>query len=397
MHWKHEAFDLQVTAFAQGMPQHSQLVTRYRLTNTGKAPARYALALAVRPLQVNPPTQFLSTVGGVSEIHGLTVREGTVSVDGVQRVRANRKSPAAFASAFDSGDVAQRLAGSEWTSFLDQVETTGIDYPGLDIDTGTVDDQTGFASGALLYRAWLAPGESWEVDLVAPMTGGFQDGIASAPPEEGDVMQQHVAQQWRSKLDRVHIEVPPQGRALVDALRTATAHMLISRIGPRLQPGTRSYARSWIRDGAMISEGLLRMGREDVVRDYVDFYAPYQFDNGKVPCCVDDRGSDPVPENDSHGELIFNIAELYRYNGDKAFLRKMWPHVAWRLDLHGATAPERTDRSQPRAQSRLLRDDARVDQPRRLFGQADAFVLGQFLGAARLQGRGGRCAVAGQA
>src|SRR3546814_18637146 len=46
-----------------------------------------------------------------------------------------------------------------------------------------------------------------------------------------------------------------------------------------------------------------------------------------VPCCVDDRGSDPVPENDSHGELIFNIAELYRYDGDKAFLAKMWPHV----------------------------------------------------------------------
>jgi len=64
-----------------------------------------------------------------------------------------------------------------------------------------------------------------------------------------------------------------------------------------------------------------------VVRDYVDFYAPYQFDNGMVPCCVDDRGSDPVPENDSHGELIFNIAELYRYNGDKAFLERMWPHV----------------------------------------------------------------------
>src|SRR3546814_15221484 len=36
---------------------------------------------------------------------------------------------------------------------------------------------------------------------------------------------------------------------------------------------------------------------------------------------------DPVPENDSHGELIFNIAELYRHDGDKAFLAKMWPHV----------------------------------------------------------------------
>ena len=29
------------------------------------------------------------------------------------------------------------------------------------------------------------------------------------------------------------------------------------------------------------------------------WYAPYQFANGKVPCCVDARGADPVPENDS--------------------------------------------------------------------------------------------------
>src|SRR3546814_2616079 len=69
------------------------------------------------------------------------------------------------------------------------------------------------------------------------------------------------------------------------------------------------------------------MCRTDAVREYVEWYAPYQFDDGMVPCCVDDRGSDPVPENDSHGELIFNIDELYRHDGDKAFLAKMWPPV----------------------------------------------------------------------
>src|SRR3546814_6277967 len=47
------------------------------------------------------------------------------------------------------------------------------------------------------------------------------------------------------------------------------------------------------------------------------------------------------------------------------------------------------DRSQPREEPGVLRVDAGVDQPRGLFGQADAFVLGRFLGAARLQGRGG--------
>ena len=111
--------------------------------------------------------------------------------------------------------------------------------------------------------------------------------------------------------------------------------------------------------------------------------------NGKVPCCVDARGADPVPENDSHGEFIYLVAEYYRYTGDRALLETMWPHVDERGRIHGraaprANAPKRT----AAANARVLRPDAGVDQPRRLLGEADAFVLGRFLGAARLQGRG---------
>jgi GH15 family glucan-1,4-alpha-glucosidase len=69
--------------------------------------------------------------------------------------------------------------------------------------------------------------------------------------------------------------------------------MLVSRIGPRLQPGTRSYSRSWIRDGAMMSEALLQLGQQELAASYFDWFAPYQFETGKVPCCVDARGADP--------------------------------------------------------------------------------------------------------
>ena len=170
----------------------------------------------------------------------------------------------------------------------------------------------------------LAPGESYRLDWIAPLTGAMPPTLDANAAE---AMQQRVAAQWRDKLDRVQLRVPEQGQHVVDTLRTALAHMLISRIGPRLQPGTRSYSRAWIRDGAMIGEGLLRMGREDVAEEFLRWYAPYQFDNGKVPCCVDDRGSDPVPENDSHGELVFTVAEVYRYTRDRELLQSMWPHV----------------------------------------------------------------------
>jgi hypothetical protein len=43
---------------------------------------------------------------------------------------------------------------------------------------------------------------------------------------------------------------------------------------------------------------------------------------------VDSRGADPVPEHDSHGQLIYLIAEYHRFTRDTAFLVRMWPHVA---------------------------------------------------------------------
>ncbi|WP_081770162.1 discoidin domain-containing protein [Luteimonas huabeiensis] len=324
--WTHEAVALRVTGFARGTPDASQLVARYRLSNPGPQPRDYELALAVRPLQVNPPSQFLNITGGVSPLRRLEVAPSRVSVDGRPRVFAREPAQAAFATAFDAGMAIEHIAAGRLP------------------ETTEVEDPQALASGALVYRVRLAPGQSREFDLLIPMTGEPPVGAWSA-----QAWQDEVARDWRGKLGEVGIEVPEAGRELTDTLRTALAHMLISRIGPRLQPGTRSYARSWIRDGAMISEGLLRMGRPEVVKDYVAWYAPYQFDNGMVPCCVDDRGSDPVPENDSHGELIFNIAEYWRYTGDDAFLREMWPHVRGAFEyMEQLRASERTEENRAR-------------------------------------------------
>src|SRR5690606_4449253 len=94
---------------------------------------------------------------------------------------------------------------------------------------------------------------------------------------------------------------------------------------------------------------LLRLGRGDAVRQYLEWYAPYQFDSGMVPCCVDARGSDPVPETDSPGELIQAIAEDWRRTGDGAVLQRMWPHVqgAWRY-MEKLRLDERTEENHAR-------------------------------------------------
>ncbi|MBB3343974.1 hypothetical protein FHW73_001847 [Luteimonas sp. RC10] len=322
--WVHDAVSLRVTGFARGTPEASQLVARYRLTNSGRQPRDFQFALAVRPMQVNPPTQFLNIKGGVSPLHRLAVAPDRVSVDGVPRVFAREPAQQVFATTFDSGMEIEHLAAGALPA------------------TTEVEDAQGLASGALVYTVRLEPGQAREFDLLIPMTGAAPS--LAAGQWQPQAWQDEMARTWHGKLGEVGIEVPEAGRDLANTLRTSLAHMLISRIGPRLQPGTRSYARSWIRDGAMISEGLLRMGRPEVVKDYVEWYAPYQFDNGMVPCCVDDRGSDPVPENDSHGELIFNIAEYWRYTHDDAFLARMWPHVLGAFDyMETLRASERTE------------------------------------------------------
>ena len=76
----------------------------------------------------------------------------------------------------------------------------------------------------------------------------------------------------------------------VEAALTATAHILVTRSGPALQPGPRRYTRSWIRDGAMMSAALLRMGTPGSRASSFAGTAPYQRADGFVPCCVDRRG-----------------------------------------------------------------------------------------------------------
>ena len=310
--WKSGNVELVVDAFARGTRENSALLARYRVRNTGDQPQEVTLALTVRPFQVNPPAQFLNSAGGASPIHDLSGKDGVISIDGKPALLALTHADSFAATSFDSGSIVERLRDAK-----------------LPAET-SVHDDFGFASGALLYAMTLAPHAEREVELVAPTTGA----LPSITPRDAQAAawfareRSAAAKDWHARIDRVAITVPPAAQRLVDALRTSVAYTLISRDGPALRPGTRSYARSWIRDGAMIEDGLLSLGNIEAAREFVDWYAPRQFSNGKVPCCVDHRGADPVPENDSHGELIHAIAQLYRYGRDRAELEKNWPHIA---------------------------------------------------------------------
>jgi hypothetical protein len=185
-------------------------------------------------------------------------------------------------------------------------------------------DRFARASGVLVYEMTLAAGQSRDVYLLFPYDGDALDITAANAARA----MESVAEGWRALLARVQVTLPESARAVARALQSSLAYMMIHRDGPALQPGARSYRRSWIRDGAMISAALLRLGQPEPAREFIDWYAPYQYDSGKVPCCVDAHGSDPVPEHDSHGELIYAVADYYRATGDRQFAERLWPRVS---------------------------------------------------------------------
>ena len=310
--WRRPEWELHVTTFGAGDRDASQLVARYDVVNVTDRPLTLTLVLAVRPFQVNPPTQFLNAPGGVSTIQTIAWHGDAFTVNGNRKVIALTPPDRVGAFPYAAGPVPRLLATSEASG------------------AGDVQDGAGYASGVLAYRMTLAPRATHTVGIVVPWTGPTVMPSAAGPDAATWLAQEEraVAAAWRDRLERVAIRVPPEARPIVDTLRTSLAHILVTRDGPILRPGTRSYARSWIRDGAMMAETLLRTDHASVAADYLRWYAPHQFFSGKVPCCVDTRGADPVPENDSAGELLFLAATVYRYTNDRALLASQWPHLA---------------------------------------------------------------------
>ena len=311
--WEHEHFWFAVTTFAAGNPGESVLYARYRLENLSTETRHVTLFLAVRPFQVNPPWQSLNITGGVSPIRQLEYTDRTVWVN--QRAKAvfALTAPDRFrAATFDQGAITDYLAGGKLP------------------DGTSVDDAFGYASGALEYGWDLQPGEAREVYLRIPFhaaeTGPLPPTDADAITRANRLLEQ-VRREWEARLDRVGLELPPTARKLANSIKSNLAYIMINRDGPAIQPGSRTYARSWIRDGALTSAALLGMGYTEEVRHFLQWYAPFQFPDGKVPCCVDQRGADPVPEHDSHGQFIYAVMEYYRYTRDIGFLREMWPYV----------------------------------------------------------------------
>ncbi len=270
----------------------------YRFENLSDRQLSGRLFVLIRPFQVTPPWQHFRRLGGVSPIYDLEWRDGAVRVnEAILAVPATGEGgggPVRFgALSFDEGSIAALLARG--------------DFPAA----AEVHDPSGFATGVLRFELSSSPRQVIDaaVNCMPIAAAGAEDEAAF---EWGGTLPatQWVGSGWVS--DAVH------------AALTATAHILVTRSGPALQPGPRRYTRSWIRDGAMMAAALLRMGHAPEVREFILWYAPHQRADGFVPCCVDREGTDWLVEHDSHGELLALAADYHRFTSDDDLLAKIW-------------------------------------------------------------------------
>jgi hypothetical protein len=305
----HPPLLLRIRAFAAGSPGRAQLYATYRIENRGETPSEGELRLALRPLQVLPPWQSLNLLPVLAPIRELAFAEGAVAVDGEPRVFPLEPPDAFHAAPLDAAALADLL---------------GARPPRA---AAAASDPRGLATGVLRYTFSLAPGEAREIALRIPFPGSPPRPRHAGGRNEAESALHTARSAWRATLGRIGVELPPAALPYERTLRTAVAHILIHRDGPRIQPGSRNYERSWIRDGALTSSALLQMGFADEVVAFLRWYAPQQREDGAVPCCIDGRGPDFTPEHDAPGEFVFLVAETWRFTRDRRLLREMWPHV----------------------------------------------------------------------
>jgi hypothetical protein len=320
--WRAKGAELTIEAVPGGEPGASANFVRYRLANRSDQPQRGSLLLAVRPHQINPRWQH----GGIAPIQNVRAQR----VDEHQHVfLVNGKAvyvvldqPTGFGAAdfsTSNGDIVRFLA------------------KGALPETASAEDDHGLASAAFSFDYDLQPGSSRAIVVAVPLhdnAGGVleileDDGPSVADPSAAfDRLHDSQVEHWRSRLDKVTIQIgDPE---VTDTLRAQAGYILINQDGDAIQPGSRNYNRSWIRDGSLTATALMRLGLFEEVRKYIDWYSQRVPgsgpDRGLVPPILNNDGSKwrgyGEIEYDAQGQFVFTVVNYYRLAGDEKFLRK---------------------------------------------------------------------------
>ena len=285
------------------------------------------LRLAVLPFDVNPEWQY-GRPGSRSPIHQIEVRENVVYVNEAPFALLSR-TPERVATA-------TQIAPAE--GGRDTPATTGSSAQHWQMNATTAPraaDALGRAGVVLEYTLKPKLGEPVDLFLLAPEPQANEtvvDGAsyaATSVESAGRAQLDRAAQTWRNLLGSPggpRIEGPEPAIQLFEKMQTHVAQILVNADGPELKPGSRAYAHTWMRDGAVMASALLEAGQFERAREFIEWYLKHEA-NGFVPSGYDALGPSSAVEQDSHGELLWIVGEYFRFTHDRAFLASVWPSV----------------------------------------------------------------------
>jgi hypothetical protein len=308
--WTYNDTWLEIETFASGEAnKNSVLYANYKIVNAGTSIKKGKLFLLVRPFQVNPYYQELNLTGGVSKISSVKI--------GKSGVRVNDKTIYPLTAFNEAG--ALRFEEGNIVSYLSK---------GIIPENNEITDQFNSGSAVLSYDYEIEPNEEKEILLAIP----FYENIYVINSNTYKTARSETIKFWEEKLSYIKFDLPPSAEKIINTYRSNLAYILINRDKAGIQPGSRSYERSWIRDGSLTSSALLKSGIHEEVKEFINWYSAHQYENGKIPCVVDSRGPDPVPENDSHGEYIFLVKQYFNFTKDTSLLRDQNDRVKKTVD-----------------------------------------------------------------
>lgn len=279
--------------------KNSQLYIRYSFQNLSTMPKEMEFFMLIRPFQVNPYYQFLNMTGGAGKIFKIEKTDDhQIKVD--DKVVFSQIPIDQFgASAGADGNIVKVLENN-----MSALENS-------------IFDSQGDGNAFVKYKISLDAGETYHFIVKVP----YHEGLNSTVPEDFNKEFDKAVSFWNGKVNHIKFNLPESANHIINTIKSNLVYILMNRDKAGIQPGSRAYERSWIRDGSLTSSALLKNGIVSEVRDFIEWYASNLYENGKVPCVVDTRGPDPVPENDSHGQLIYLIREYFNFTKDTAFLK----------------------------------------------------------------------------
>ena len=316
--WTWGSLEFRVEVVAYG-GKASSLYVRYVLKNTEREKLAGKLYLIVHPMQVYPPWQ--GGHDGFSPIRSLKYEEGVVRLDGGRSI-VLATCPDVFAAKGGTyrmgpveGDIAEDVIFDRLPS---QTEA---------------EDKSGLASGTAVYRFELGERETREVYLAIPLHEQNPEWEAGQDVRvRYKAMRRELVELWESKVHRVEIRI--SDTTVTDPLKANIAYNLVTRDGVGFQPGSRSYDKSWMRDGAVQALALLKMGFREEVRYFIDWMGIFQQESGEIPPVIDTKREDPLWEEkaglceyDGQGEFIHAVWQYYQFTRDRRFLEEQFGRV----------------------------------------------------------------------